>query len=106
MQPEKCATSLPAPAATLATASFHMVEHLVGLNGPSVSALTKEVRRPPKVGPRDRKAAREPDLRVRLATGVTPNAAMADGLPNSTLDERHLDCKCLRRRQMRSLSVR
>ena len=28
VQPEKCATSLPAPAATLATASFHMVEHL------------------------------------------------------------------------------
>ena len=77
---------------------------LVGLNGPSISALTRSVRRPPKVGPRDRKAAREPDLRVRLATGVTPNAAMADGLPNSTLDERHLDCKCLRRRQMRSLS--
>ena len=75
---------------------------LVGLNGPSISALTRSVRRPPKVGPRDRKAAREPDLRVRLATGVTPNAAMADGLPNSTLDERHLDCKCLRRRQMRS----
>ena len=76
---------------------------LVGLNGPSISALTRSVRRPPKVGPRDRKAAREPDLRVRLATGVTTNAAMVDGLPNSTLDERHLDCKCLRRRQMRSL---
>ena len=42
------------------------------------------------------------DLRVRLTAGVTPNAAMVDGLPNSTLDERHLDCKCLRRRQMRS----
>ena len=116
VHPENCATSLPAAAATLAAGSFHMVDRrtpvesapgwfrgLVGLNGPSISALTRSVRRPPKVGPRDRKAAREPDLRVRLTAGVTTNAAMVDGLPNSTLDERHLDCKCLRRRQMRSL---
>ena len=37
-----------------------------------------------------------------MAAGMVANAAMVDGLPKSTLDERHLDCKCLRRRQMRS----
>ena len=62
-----------------------------------------DARAPAKVGSRDGKVARDPDLCIGMSAGMTGNATMVEELSNSTLDERHLDCKCLRRRQMRSL---
>ena len=40
--------------------------------------------------------------RVDLADRNRWIATMVEGRPNSTLDERHLDCRWLRRRQTRS----
>ena len=63
---------------------------------------TKAARRPTKVGPRDREAARGPDLGVGMGTGVIPNAYMVEELSDSTLDERHLDLRRPRNSRQRS----
>ena len=65
-------------------------------------SLSDDARAPAKVGSRDGKVARDPDLCIGMSAGMTGNATMVEELSNSTLDERHLDCRWLRRRQMRS----
>ena len=73
---------------------------LVGLNGSSISALTSLVRRPPKRWTAGQKSgARAGSSRLIDRRRDDERGDVVDGLPNSTLDERHLDCKCLRRRQ-------
>ena len=105
-QPVNHGTSLSDPAATLATACFHKVEHLCerlldgsdALLAQTCSAFRRHAaRRPTKVGPRDREAARGPDLGVGMGAGVIPNAYMVKELSDSTPDERHLDLRRLRK---------
>ena len=61
-----------------------------------------DARAPAKVGSRDGKVARDPDLCIGMSAGMTSIATMVEELSNSTLDERHLHCRRLRGRQTRS----
>ena len=49
-----------------------------------------DVRAPAKVGSRDGKVARDPDLCIGMSAGIVSIATMVEELSNSTLDERHL----------------
>ena len=75
---------------------------LVGSNGLSILSLGDDARAPAKVGSRDGKVARDPDLCIGMSAGMTGNATMVEELTNSTLDERHLHCRRLLGRQTRS----
>ena len=75
---------------------------LVGSNGLSILSLGDDARAPAKVGSRDGKVARDPDLCIGMSAGMMSNATMVEELSNSTLDERHLHCRRLRGRQKRS----
>ena len=61
-----------------------------------------DARAPAKVGSRDGKVARDPDLCIGMSAGMMSNATMVEELSNSTLDERHLHCRRLRGHQTRS----
>ena len=63
---------------------------LVGSHGVRILKLARRARRPAKVGPRDRKVARDPALCIGMSAGMMRIAAMVEEGPNSTLDERHL----------------
>ena len=63
---------------------------LVGSNGGWTLKLARRARRPAKVGPRDRKVARDPALCIGMSAGMMRIATMVEERPNSTLDERHL----------------
>ena len=63
---------------------------LLGLHGADTLTVTRNSRRPTKVGPRDRKVARDPALCTGMSAGMMRIATMVEGPPNSTLDERHL----------------
>ena len=75
---------------------------LVGSHGVRKMKVAEAARRPTKVGSRDRKVARGPDLRIGMSAGIMRVAAMVEECPNSTLDERPLHCRRLLRRQTRS----
>ena len=77
--------------------AFGRLRCLVGSNVLSFSAPRKTALRATKVGPRDREAARGPDLGVGMGDGVIPNAYMVEELSDSTPDERHLDLRRLRK---------
>ena len=62
----------------------------------------ESARRPTKVGSRDRKVARDPGLCVGMSAGMVRIATMVKELTDSTLEERLLHCRWLRRRQPRS----
>ena len=64
--------------------------------------VAEAARRPTKVGSRDRKVARGPDLRIGMSAGIMRIEAMVEEVPNSTLNERPLHCRRLLRRQTRS----
>ena len=61
---------------------------LVGSHGVGNVKVTEAARRPTKVGSRDRKVARGPDLRIGMSAGIMRIAAMVEEVPNSTLNER------------------
>ena len=63
---------------------------LVGSNGGWTLTVTRRARRPTKVGPRDRKVARDRAHCIGMSAGMMRIATMVEELPNSTLDERHL----------------
>ena len=75
---------------------------LVGSNGVSILTAGDDARAPAKVGSRDGKVARDPDLCIGMSAGMMSNATMVEELSNSTLDERHLHCQRLLGRQTRS----
>ena len=75
---------------------------LVGSNGRGNVKVAEAARRPTKVGSRDRKVARGPDLRIGMSAGIMRIAAMVEEGPNSTLNERPLHCRRLLGRQTRS----
>ena len=75
---------------------------LVGSNGVSILTAGDDARAPAKVGSRDGKVARDPDLCIGMSAGMMGIATMVEELSNSTLDERHLHCRRLRGRQTRS----
>ena len=75
---------------------------LVRSNGAGNVKVAEAARRPTKVGSRDRKVARGPDLRIGMSAGIMRVAAMVEECPNSTLDERPLHCRRLLGRQTRS----
>ena len=75
---------------------------LFGSHGVGNVKVTEAARRPTKVGSRDRKVARGPDLRIGMSAGIMRIAAMVEECPNSTLDERPLHCRRLLGRQTRS----
>ena len=52
--------------------------------------VTRNSRRPTKVGSRDRKVARDRALCIGMSAGMMRIATMVEECPNSTLDERHL----------------
>ena len=63
---------------------------LLGLHGGWTLKLARRARQPTKVGPRDRKVARDPALCIGMSAGMMRIATMVEEGPNSTLDERHL----------------
>ena len=63
---------------------------LLGSNGGWTLKVTRNSRRPTKVGPRDRKVARVRALCIGMSAGMMRIATMVEEPPNSTLDERHL----------------
>ena len=63
---------------------------LLGSNGGWTLKVTRNSRRPTKVGPRDRKVARVRALCIGMSAGMMRIATMVEESPNSTLDERHL----------------
>ena len=52
--------------------------------------VTRNSRRPTKVGSRDRKVARDRAHCIGMSAGMMRIATMVEERPNSTLDERHL----------------
>ena len=63
---------------------------LVGSNGAGRLSVTRNSRRPTKVGSRDRKVARDRALCIGMSAGMMRIATMVEERPYSTLDERHL----------------
>ena len=63
---------------------------LVGSNGGWTLTVTRNSRRPTKVGSRDRKVARDRALCIGMSAGMMRIATMVEERPYSTLDERHL----------------
>ena len=64
--------------------------------------VAEAARWPTKVGSRDRKVARGPDLRIGMTAGIMRVATMVDERQNSTINERPLHCRRLLERQTRS----
>ena len=82
--------------------AFGWLRCLVGSPDGRTLTVGESARRPTKVGSRDRKVARDPGLCIGMSAGMVRIATMVKELTDSTLEERLLHCRRLRRRQPRS----